>query len=175
MLKFQFACMDLFPSLQIRKTTQTSDWCFVCVQDLFVKIDFSGSKMIHHRKFHSVRKFFVMHQRWCPLQTAFLHLRESTKILETVCSFIISKLRFWFCWNLTETPQKMKTTEVTGRRQTKTVRLLLQQDIKRIHLHHQRSPKDVQDCRIFHYKRIFQSFQESIAEFNLSEFVKVAR
>ena len=108
MLKFQFACIDPFPSLQIRKTTQTSDWCFVCVQDLFVKIDFSGSKMIHHRKFHSVRKFFVMHQRWCPLQTAFLHLRESTKILEAVCSFIISKLRFWFCWNLTETPQKMK-------------------------------------------------------------------
>ena len=38
---------------------QKSDWCFVCVQNLFVKMDFSSSKTISHRKFHSVRKFFT--------------------------------------------------------------------------------------------------------------------
>ena len=57
--KFHFACIVLFPRLQNSKTTQTSDWCFVCVQNLFVKMDFSSSKTISHRKFHSVRKFFT--------------------------------------------------------------------------------------------------------------------
>ena len=57
--KFHFACIVLFPRLQNSKTTQTSDWCFVCAQKLFVKMDFSSSKTISHRKFHSVRKFFT--------------------------------------------------------------------------------------------------------------------
>ena len=57
--KLYFECIVLFPSLQISKTTQTSDWCFVCVQNIFAKMDFSTYKTISHRKFHSGRKFFT--------------------------------------------------------------------------------------------------------------------